>query len=152
METIYHTYIQYIESEEHEAANQSIYDEARENAADRLKDLIREGMEAEAKVTMIEAMAGGHMQGFIEGFMYASKLWAETTAEEWNRDPDQGPGPMTKDRPTEAPERPKNDEERTRRPNTRPRRKEGQGEAMEKRGHHPDGMRAHPPAGGRYFR
>lgn len=137
--TAQHTYTQYIESKEHEAANQSIYDEAREYAADRLKDLIRDGVEAEAKAIMIEAMAGGHMQGFIEGFMHASQLWAETTAEEWNRDPDQAPGPMTKDRPPEAPERPQNGEEGTRRPNTRPRQKEGRGEAMAKREGHPEG-------------
>lgn len=85
METVSHIYTQYIESEEYEAANQPIYDEARAHASDRLKDLIREGMETEAEATMIEAMAGGHMQGFIEGFMYASKLWAETTAEDWSR-------------------------------------------------------------------
>lgn len=133
-----HIYTQYIESTEHKAANQSIYDEARAHASDRLKDLIREGMETEAEATMIEAMAGGHMQGFIEGFMYASKLWAETTADEWNRDPDQAPGPMTKDGPPDAPEWPLNDGRNMRRPNTRPRPKEGQGGAMVKRGGHPE--------------
>jgi EAL domain-containing protein (putative c-di-GMP-specific phosphodiesterase class I) len=136
-----HIYTQYIESTEHEAANKSIYDEARAHASDRLKDLIREGMETEAEATMIEAMAGGHMQGFIEGFMYASKLWAETTAEEWNRDPDQAPGPMTKDGPSDAPEWPQNDEKSM--SDTRPRPKEGQGEAMVKRGGHPE-SRGHP--------
>lgn len=100
METVSHIYTQYIESEEHEAANQSIYDEARAHASDRLKDLIRKGMETEAEATMIEAMAGGHMQGFIEGFMYASKLWAETTAEEWNRGSGSSAGPYDQGRAT----------------------------------------------------
>lgn len=110
-----HIYTQYIESTEHETANQSIYDEARAHASDRLKDLIREGMETEAEATMIEAMAGGHMQGFIEDFMYASKLWDETTTEDWSRSRSSA-GPMTKDGPPDAPEWPLNDGRNMRRP------------------------------------
>jgi hypothetical protein len=137
-----HIYTQYIESTEHETANQSIYDEARAHASDRLKDLIREGMETEAEATMIEAMAGGHMQGFIEGFMYASKLWAETTTEDWSRSRSSA-GPYDQGRATRRSRMAVKRREEHETTNTRPRPKEGQGGAMVKRGGHPE-SRGHP--------
>jgi len=87
-------YTQYIESDEPDAADQSVRDETTAHAADRLKDLIMEGMELEVLEVMAEAIAGGHMQGFLEGFTYAPKFWAECTGQD--HEPDQDPQPRVK--------------------------------------------------------
>jgi hypothetical protein len=71
-------YEQYMQSEEHEAADQSIYDGAREEAAAALKDALPEGTDpCEYEEIISAAMIGANKQGFLEGFKYASKIWAE---------------------------------------------------------------------------
>lgn len=94
-------YTQYIESDEPDAADQSVRSETVAHAADCLKDLIREGMEKEAIEIVAEAIAGGHMQGFLEGFAYAPKFWAECTGQA--HEPDQDPRPHV--RVQEGPQR-----------------------------------------------
>ena len=76
LNAIYH---QYMQSEEHEAQDQSIYDGSKDEALATPP----KGIDPlEYEDTVCTVMINAHMQGFLEGFKYASKLWAECLGKE----------------------------------------------------------------------
>lgn len=76
--TLNQIYHQYMQSEEHQETDQSIYDGAKDEAAAALKEALPEGADLyECEDIVDTAMISAHMQGFLDGFKYASKIWAE---------------------------------------------------------------------------
>ncbi|MGI1659412.1 MAG: hypothetical protein ACRKFN_10575 [Desulfitobacterium sp.] len=74
-------YNQYMQSEEHEATDQSIYDGSKDEALEVLKAILPEGANIfEYQDIVSTVMINAHRQGFLEGFRYGSKIWAELLA------------------------------------------------------------------------
>ncbi len=76
LNAIYH---QYMNSEEHAAQDQSIYDGSQEEALAAPPKGI-DPSEYENIVSTV--MSNAHMQGFLDGFKHASKIWADCLGKE----------------------------------------------------------------------